>query len=121
MENDLLYNLEYQVNEKRKTRLSQVKHDTLTIKEFLDLGFNNSGINMCGKYYNLGFKWFVEDYKTKQLKYGYESSDFGELTKEQLDVEIEYVSSYLTDDNYLNVDVKLVNDDDIKYFFGESE
>ena len=121
MENDLLYNLEYQVNEKRKTRLSQVKHDTLTIKEFLDLGFNNSGINICGKYYNLGFKWFVEDYKTKQLVYGYESSDFGELNKEQLDVKIKYVSSYLTDDNYLNVEVKLVNDDDSKYFIKESE
>lgn len=121
MENDLLYNLEYQVNEKRRAKLSQIKYETLTVKEFLDLGFNNSGINIGSEYYNLGFKWFVEDNKTKQLVYGYESCDFGELTKEQLDVKVEYVSSYLTDDNYLNVEVKLVNDDDSKYFIKESE
>lgn len=121
MNNDLLYNLEYQLNEKRKATINNIRYNEMTIKEFLDLGFNNSDIKINGRWRNLGYKWFTKNYKTDDYIYGYESGDFGELTPEQLNVKVKFVRSETTDENYTNVDVRLVNDDDSKYFVKESE
>jgi hypothetical protein len=106
----VLYELEYQVNELRKAKLQEIEYNDMTIKEFLDLGFDNSFILLNGEWFNLGYKWFVGD------NYGYESDDFGELTKEQLNCLVKYVDSELTDYNYQHVDVELVNSEDNKYF-----
>ena len=118
MENELLYDLEYKVNEMRKTRLSEIKYEEMSVKDFLDLGFNNSYIIINSKWFNLGYKWKI------CKDYGYESSDFGELNKEQLNVMIKY-NDYEVNDNdynsYIEVSVALVNEEDSKYFIGKED
>ena len=108
----LLYELEYQVQELRKARLSAIKYNNMTIKDFLDLGFDNSFILIKDQWFNLGFKWHDKDYNN----YGYESDDFGELTNEQLNCVIEYVDDEISDYDYQQVSVRLINKMDEKYF-----
>lgn len=106
----VLYELEYQVNELRKEKLHEIEYNDMTIKEFLDLGFDNSFIEIKGQWFNLGYKWFIGD------NYGYESNDFGELTNEQLNCRIRYVDSTLGDYNYQQVSVELVYEKDAEKF-----
>ena len=124
MEEKLLYELEYQVNELRNSKLSAIKYENLTIKELLDLGFDNCFIRLNNngneQWFNLGYKWKVKDNKTDKYVYGYESNDFGELNEKQLNCMVEYVNDDLGDYNYLQVSVDLVNEEDNKYFI-ESE
>ena len=101
MENkDLLYELEYKVNELKQQYLSEVKYNELTIREVLDLGFNNTNIMLdfdnstYKESYNLGYKWKIFDTKENKDKFGYETSDYG----------------------YTDLYVELVNEEDIKYF-----
>lgn len=109
---DLVYELEYEVAELRRKRLNVIKNRDMTIKEFLDLGFNNSNIKINEEWFNLGYKWF----DSKKEHFGYESGDFGELNKQQLNCVIHFISNELDDNNCMCVNVELKNKEDIKYF-----
>lgn len=111
----LLYDLEYQVNELRKAKLSEIEYNDMTVQELLDLGFDNSFIKINDQWFNLGYRW--HDNKV----YGYESSDFGELTEEQLNCSVKYVDDEVSEYNYQQVSVKLANEKDSRYFLGGNE
>ena len=113
MEEKLLYELEYQVNELREQKLKQIEYNNMNVKDLLDLGFDSTFIRINKQWYNLGYKWKSYDKK------GYESSDFGELNEKQLNCMIKYVSEEISDYNYQQVSVELVNKKDSKYFLGE--
>lgn len=115
MEHNLLYELEYKANELRETRLNEIKYSEMSIKDLLDLGFDNSFIEIKGQWYNLGYKWYIGD------NFGYESSNFGELNKEQLNCIVKYVDDEISDYNYQQVSVELVNEENSKYFLGDAE
>lgn len=117
MERDkLLYELEYEVQELRHQQINKIKYNTMTIKELLDLGFDSSFIRIGDNWYNLGYKWYGEKLNDKQYCCGYDSNDFGELTEEQLNCEVEYVDSEIGDYNYQQVSVELVNSEDEEKF-----
>ena len=117
MENkELLYELEYKVNELRRQYLSEVEYNELTIKEVLDLGFNNTNIIINEETYNLGYKWKMIDLKTNEEKIGYETADFGVLTNKQLSCKVKYCYTELVDVGYTDLYVELVNEEDEKLF-----
>lgn len=103
----LLWELEYEVNELRKRQLDVVRYEELTIKELLDLGFNNTYTKINDAWYQLGYK----DEENK-----YYSDDFGYLNKKQLDCKVKYWNHDLGDYNYLEVSVILENEKDFKLF-----
>lgn len=119
MENkELLYELELKVNELRETQLRKIKYYDISVKELLDLGFNNIFIKLDGKWFNLGYKEFDKDFETGVKTYNYYSEDF-ELNEEQLNVKVHYYNGELNDYNYLDVSVVLVNEEDKKLFIKE--
>ena len=150
MENKLLYELEYQVNELRKIQLnkieynnmsvkhllvtqagdiklreqqlSNIEHNNMTIKELLDLGFDNCFIRLDNngnkQWFNLGFK---DIDRNDNNKIYYESNDFGLLNEKQLSCMVRYVNDEISDYNYLQVSVELVNESDKKYFIESEE
>lgn len=105
----LLYDLEYQVNEERKNRLSAIEYEDLSVKELLDLGFNDTFIKIDNNWYELG-------YKSTNIDDSYYSNDFGYLEEEQLKCMVKYFDNKINDNNYLEIDVVLVNEEDKKYF-----
>ena len=109
---DLVYELEYEVSELRRKRLNVIKNRDITIKELLDLGFNNSYLRINEEWFNLGYKWF----DCKKENFGYESGDFGELNEQQLNCVVHFISSELDDDNCMCINVELKDKEDIKYF-----
>lgn len=113
---ELLYDLEYKVNEMRKERLSAIQYEEMSVKDLLDLGFDSSLIEIEGKWYDLGYKWHL-----RSGEFGYESTDFGELNEKQLNCMVKYVDDEINDYNYQQVSVELVNKEDSKYFIGEEE
>lgn len=119
MEDKLLYELEYQVNELRKAQLSAIEYENMTIKELLDLGFDNCFIILINngkkQWFNLGYK----DIDRHNQKIYYESDDFGCLNEKQLSCMVHYVNDEISDYNYLQVSVELVNEEDSKYFLEE--
>lgn len=106
---DMLYDLEYKVNELRKSRLSTIEYENMSVKDLLDLGFNNTYILINDAWYDLGYKWFASD------KFGYEG-DFGELNDKQKSCMVKFNSAEINDENYTIVYIELVNKDDEKYF-----
>ena len=110
----LLYDLEYQVNELRKTKLNTIKHNNMTVQQLLDLGFDNSFIIISDKWFNLGYRW--QDKKVYGYGSKYGSNDFGELNEDQLNCMVKYVADEISDYNYQQVSVELVNEKDSKYF-----
>ena len=115
MEDKLLYELEYQVNELRKQKLNTIEYNDMTIKELLDLGFDDCFIRINKFWYDLGYKWYDKEHKQS----GYESSEF-QLSEEQLKCMVHYVNDEISDYNYQQVSVELVNEEDSKYFLEES-
>lgn len=114
MERDkLLYELEYQVNKLRKIQLNAIEYNDLSVKELLDLGFDSAFIRIGSSWYNLGYKWKM------QGKTGYESSDFGELNDKQLNCMVKYVSDDISDYNYQQVSVELIDEKDNMFFLGD--
>lgn len=117
MEDKLLYELEYQLNELRKAKLSEIEYNNMSVKELLDLGFDNCFIKITDNWYNLGYK----DIDRINNKIYYESNDFGRLNDKQLSCIISYVNHEISDYNYLQVSVELVNKEDSKLFWEEVE
>ena len=120
MEDKLLYELEYEISELRRRNFNDIRYNEMTIKELLDLGFDNTFIIVGDNCYNLGYKWKIQDSKIKEINYGYESSDFGELNEKQLSCIVEYCDYELSNNygfmDYMQITVKLVNEEDKKYF-----
>lgn len=108
----LLYELEYNVNELREQQLNKIEYNIMSVRDLLDLGFDNCFIKIEDNWFNLGYKWYNMQHKM----WGYESNDFGELKKEQLNSLVKFVDSEISDYNYLQVSVELVNEKDKKYF-----
>jgi len=113
MKEKLLYELEYQVNELRKIKLNKIKYNNMSVKNLLDLGFDNCFIKINDNWFNLGYK----DIDRHNNKIYYESNDFGSLNENQLNCMVKYLNHDLGDYNYLQVSVDLVNEEDSKYFF----
>lgn len=111
----LLYELEYEVNKARQRAIDTIKYDVMSVREFLDLGFDYSHIFVKGKRLELGYKWYVVDSATGIEHRGYENNEH-ELDKNQLACIVRYVGSYVDDDGYTQVDVELVDNRDSKYF-----
>lgn len=93
----------------------------LTLKEFLDIGFNNSYIYLkvedngvaCLRRFNIGYRNCE-----KCVKCGYklyESKDFS-LNEKQLSCKVRMVDSYTDSDNYTIISIALQNKSDLKYF-----
>lgn len=120
MEDKLLYELEYKVNELRKAQLSAIEYENMSVRDLLDLGFDNCFIRLNNngnkQWFNLGYKDI--DRKDNNKVY-YESNDFGELTEKQLNCMVKYVSEEISDYNYQQVYVELVNEKENIYFLGE--
>ncbi len=115
---DLLYNIEGQYRDKLQHCLEAIE-EPITVKEFLDLGFNNSYIYLDGTY-NLGYKYYDYDYNTSQyLDTTSYSSDFS-LNESQLNTFVIYSDMEHDSDGFRVVYVKLVNENDINKFIDEN-
>lgn len=93
MENKkLLYQLEYEVAELRKQYLNYIDTDKITLKEVLDLGFNNTYINL------------------DNIRVGIFKDENGD-----------YVANgyFLTDDKLLNANVKYIEDETYTDYYGD--
>ena len=112
MNKELLYDLEYKVNELRNQCLNYVRYaEVLTLKEVLDLGFNDTYIfnETLEQYVSLGYKEIGENG-------AYYSSDLGYLTEEQLKCNVKYKYHELNDDNYIDITLELVNKENEELF-----
>lgn len=103
----LLYELEYDLQEKRHNALHEIKYNNLSVKELLDLGLNDTFILIDNVWYELGYK---------SVDGGYYSDGYGYLNDDQLKVMVKYVDDEISDCDHLEISVALVNDDDKKYF-----
>ena len=83
---DLLYNVELQVAELRESLISQLEYENLSLREVLDLGFNNTFINGIGMY---------KDENDEYIAKGYFIRD-----DELLNAEVEYIENEIKDDNF---------------------
>lgn len=93
MENKkLLYQLEYEVAELRKRYLNYIDTDKITLKEVLDLGFNNTYINL------------------DNIRVGIFKDENGD-----------YVANgyFLTDDELLNANVKYIENETYTDYYGD--
>lgn len=93
MENKkLLYQLEYEVAELRKQYLNYIDTDKITLKEVLDLGFNNTYINL------------------DNIRVGIFKDENGD-----------YVANgyFLTDDELLNANIKYIEDETYTDYYGD--
>lgn len=93
MENKkLLYQLEYEVAELRKRYLNYIDTDKITLKEVLDLGFNNTYINL------------------DNIRVGIFKDENGD-----------YVANgyFLKDDELLNANVKYVENETYTDYYGD--
>lgn len=115
MNNKLFYEIENEYFELRDHLIGKFinkyndKTSNITLKEFLDKGFNNSYITFknYGKTFNLGYK---------DLENEYWSEDFS-LNEEQLNCKIGNIVDYDHDgDGYTIVYINLNNEKDIKKF-----
>lgn len=112
MNKELLYDLEYKVNELRKQYLSELEYnESITLKEVLDLGFNNAYMfnETLEQYISLGYKELGENG-------AYYSSDLGYLTEEQLSCLMKYKYNEINDDNYTKITLELVNKENEELF-----
>lgn len=110
MNNKLFYELE---NELMTLKEDLIDYDKeLTIKEFLDIGFNNSYITFetFGKVFNLGYK----------IENKYWSNDFS-LNEKQLNCKIKMCDSDYDLEGYTIIYVQLVNESDRQLFIKEGE
>lgn len=112
MKNKILYDLEYQVEQLRKQYINKVKYDEITIKELLELGFNNNYLRINDETYDLGYCNirgeidFYEDIK---------------LTDDILNIKIVYDDYDLSDNSYCYIVVKCKNKEDEKKILNQIE
>lgn len=105
-ENVLLWKLQEDFMEELHRRYNIAKYDDITLREMLELGFNNNYLNKRGDYsYIKKLGWCNE-------KGNYEYN----FTEEQLNAKIE-IKEYDTDtDGYIFARIYLKNDKDYKLF-----
>lgn len=111
MKNNLLWKLEEDFKETKRNYINKLMYEKTTVKELLDMGFNNNYICFNMDSYNLGFK---------DLNGDYYSDDF-ELNDEQLSCEVVLDETDEDSDCYTIIYVKLKNEKDKKYFIKNNE
>lgn len=93
-----------------------IDYDTiLTLKDFLDIGFNNSYIYLkvedngvpCLRRFNIGYK--------ESINGKYYSEHFS-LNEKQLNCKVRMVDSDIDSDNFTIISIALQNKSDLKYF-----
>lgn len=115
----LLYELESEYLEKYNDCIYMVENEDLTVRELLDLGFNNNYVRIGDKKYNLGYALTSRCQEVEGVEY--KSEDF-DLTDKQLDCEIAKGGSLDTDwDDFTTITVRLKNKEDEKYFIVKGE
>ena len=109
MENKLLYQYEYEVKQKREAAINKVKDNILSLKEVLDIGFNNVYIE--NKYNNHHYNLF-KDSENKYTIDNYYLED-----EDILDAKVKYDYTDLYEDNgwghFVELGVEFYND---KYY-----
>ena len=115
MKNKLFYEVENEYNTKRQNLLDL--DNEIYLKDFLDIGFNNSYIYIDNKRYEVGYKY--NEYLSNIYKSNY-SSDFS-LNDKQLKCLVKITDYDYDYDNYTIVYVKLVNESDKEYFIKEGK
>jgi hypothetical protein len=78
-----LYNIEYELGQLREELLSMVEEEDLTLREVLDLGFNNVYINNINMYKDNEDEYRIVRYRI--------------INKELLDAKVKYVDYELGD------------------------
>lgn len=93
-----LYNIEYELGQLREELLSLVENEDLTLREILDLGFNNVYINNINMY-----KDNEDEYRVIRFKI---------INKELLDAKVKYVDYELGDlfESHLEIYCKFEDD-----------
>lgn len=112
-ENILLWKLQEDFREELHRRYNIAKYDDITLREMLELGFNNNYLNKRDDYsYIKELGWCNE-------KGNYEYN----FTDEQLNVKIEMKEYDADTDGYTFARIYLKNDEDYKLFedFGEGD
>lgn len=105
-QNELLWRLQQDFMTEFEKRCNKVYYNDLTVRELLDLGFNNNYLILS----NEKFKRFELGYKDENGTYS------NELTDEQLNVIVKYYRDSLDYDDYVIMIVKCKNIDDEKLF-----
>lgn len=113
---ELLWKKEEEFKEMLENSLNCVKYDNLTIRELLDLGFNNNYLILeNGEEFNLGYKDHEGNYSE-------------ELTEKQLNVKVYmsedfsyYIDEDIDEDGYHIAKVYCINSDDENLFNKEME
>jgi len=108
MKDKLLYDLEYKVNELRKDYINKVKYEDLTLKDVLDLGFNNTYIFIND---DIGYVRFYKD-----LDNNYLCEDYYFKEEDILNSKVKYEYSEYGDENYLELTVSFIDDKQHKLF-----
>lgn len=100
---EMLYNLEYEVAKLRKQYIDLVEYDSLTLKEVLDLGFNNVYIDDIGIYKDnkgnyVAKRNFItdEDLLSAKIKYDYNDTYYDEYG-EYLEVYCSFIETKYND------------------------
>lgn len=93
-----LYNIEYELGQLREELFSLVENEDLTLREVLDLGFNNVYINNINMY-----KDNEDEYRVIRFKI---------VNKELLDAKVKYVDYELGDlfESHLEIYCKFEDD-----------
>ena len=93
-----LYNIEYELGQLREELLSMVENEDLTLKEVLDLGFNNVYINNINMYKDNEDEYRIVRYRI--------------INKELLDAKVKYVDYELGDlfESHLEIYCKFEDD-----------
>ena len=105
-QNELLWKLQHDFITEFDKRRSKIYNNDLTVRDLLDLGFNNNYLIFS----NEKFKRFELGYKDENGTYS------NELTDEQLNVIVKYYRDSLDYDDYVIMIVKCKNIDDEKLF-----
>lgn len=105
-QNELLWKLQYNFITEFEKRCNKIYDNDLTVRELLDLGFNNNYLILS----NEKFKRFELGYKDEDGTYS------NELTDEQMNTIVEYYRDSLDYDDYVIMLVKCKNIDDEKLF-----
>lgn len=111
---ELLYSLEYKVNELREQYIKEVKYaKNLTLREVMSMGFDNNYLRINGDYIYLGYISYYTYNDKETIEY---NGDFGELTEEQLNCKVKYYDYETNECNYTDITLELANKEDEKLF-----
>lgn len=104
MKNNMLYDLEYKVNELRKDYEDRVIYNDLTLKDVLDLGFNRTYLFINEQY--------VYFYKDLDNNYLLEDNYFTD--EKILNEKVSFVCSEIDDYNYLEITITFKDEEGLK-------